>query len=103
MSISLHDPDRSLQVDGVWQRAGEPTMMVKLDSAQLFFPRESLMSAETDHSQISKIKRGEGGIYSRVKSAIRQGLVSTARIIASVEANPESLVQVRFLAPAATG
>jgi hypothetical protein len=72
--------------------------MVELDSAQLYFPKESLMAAETDHSQISKIKRGEGGIYSRVKSAIRQGLVSTARIVASVEANPEALVQVSFLA-----
>jgi hypothetical protein len=54
------------------------------------------MSAETDHTQISKIKKGEGGIYSRIKSVVRQGLVSTARIVASVEANPDTHNIVHF-------
>jgi hypothetical protein len=72
--------------------------MVELDSAQLYFPREQLMSAEADHKQIAKVKKGEGGIYSRIKSAVRQGLVSTARIVASVEAHPDPHTQVQLLA-----
>jgi hypothetical protein len=45
-----------------------------------------------DHSVISKIKTGWGGgdivIFYRVKGSTRQGLVSTVRIVASVEVNP---------------
>jgi hypothetical protein len=69
--------------------------MVELDSAQLHLPKEQLMSAEADHTQIAKIKKGEGGIYSRIKSAIRHGLVSNARII---ETHPDQHAEVQPLA-----
>ena len=63
--------------------------MVELGSASEEFGKATVMPAETDHSQISRIKRGEGGIYPQVKAAIRQGLSSTARLVARVEASPE--------------
>lgn len=70
--------------------------MVELDSAQLYLPREQLMSAEADHKQIAKVRKGEGGIYSRIKSAVRQGLVSNARII-DTRPDPKTNVQVLAL------
>jgi hypothetical protein len=81
----------------VWVREGDPILMVELDSAQLYFPKESLMSSESDHTQMAKIRKGEGGIYSRIKATVRQGLVTTARIVASVESNPDSLTKVKAL------
>jgi hypothetical protein len=57
-------------------------MMVSRDSAQQFYPREKLVSADCDHSQISKIRRGQNGIYPAVKAAVKHGLVSTAKIAA---------------------
>jgi hypothetical protein len=57
-------------------------MMVSRDSAQQFYPREKLVSADCDHSQIAKIRRGQNGIYPAVKAAVKHGLVSTAKIAA---------------------
>ncbi|OBT39216.1 hypothetical protein VE00_10383 [Pseudogymnoascus sp. WSF 3629] len=72
----------AIDVDGVWVREGPPVMMVSRDSAQQFYPREKLVSADCDHSQIAKIRRGQNGIYPAVKSAVKHGLVSTANIAA---------------------
>jgi len=71
-------------------REGKPELMVT-NSSLMYYPKENVIYAETDHSQISRIKRGEGTIYPRIKAAIRQGLASTARIVASVEANSEQV------------
>ncbi|KFY85713.1 hypothetical protein V500_08165 [Pseudogymnoascus sp. VKM F-4518 (FW-2643)] len=76
----------AIDVDGVWAREGPPIMMVSRDSAQQFYPREKLVSADCDHSQIAKIKRGQNGIYPAVKSAVKHGLVSTAKIVAGAGA-----------------
>lgn len=57
-------------------------MMVTRDSAQQFYPREKLVSADCDHSQIAKIRRGQNGIYPAVKAAVKHGLVSTANYVA---------------------
>lgn len=61
-------------------------MMVSRDSAQQFYPREKLVSADCDHSQIAKIRRGQNGIYPAVKAAVKHGLVSTAKIVAGAGA-----------------
>ena len=53
-------------------------MMVSLDSARLFYPREMLFAAYENHSQIAKLKRGEGGIYPSIRSTISQALFSSA-------------------------
>lgn len=69
--------------------------MVTPDSARQFYPKEKLVSADSDHSQIAKIKKGQSGIYPHVKSAVKRALVSTARIVAgAVETNTESSIPV---------
>lgn len=72
----------AINVNGVWKREGPPVMMVSPDSARQYYPREKLVSADCDHSEIAKIKRGQNGIYPAVKAAIKHGLVSTAKIVA---------------------
>lgn len=56
--------------------------MVGPNSARLDYRKEKCVSVDCDHSQIAKLKKGEGGIYPTVKSAIKHGLISTARIVA---------------------
>lgn len=74
-------------------------MMVTLDSARQYYPKEKLVSADSNHSQIAKIKKGQNGIYPSVKSAIKRGLVSTARIVAgageAIAETPSFVEQVR--------
>ncbi|MCJ1456426.1 hypothetical protein MMC28_006787 [Mycoblastus sanguinarius] len=60
--------------DGSWIREGPPIMMVSLDSARLFYPREKLVACNADHSQIAKLERGENGIYPNIKWAVQQVL-----------------------------
>ncbi|KFZ14209.1 hypothetical protein V501_03348 [Pseudogymnoascus sp. VKM F-4519 (FW-2642)] len=88
----------AIDVDGAWVREGPPVMMVSRDSAQQFYPREKLVSADCDHSQIAKIKRGQNGIYPAVKAAVKHGLVSTAKIVAGAGAamNESSRFESKF-------
>lgn len=55
--------------------------MVGPNSARLDYRKEKCISVDCDHLQIAKLKRGENGIYPTVKSAIKRGLISTARIV----------------------
>jgi hypothetical protein len=65
-------------------------MMVTPDSARQYYHKEKLVSADSDHSQIAKIKKGQNGIYPAIKSAIKHGLASTAEIVAGAgETNAE--------------
>ncbi|KFY33939.1 hypothetical protein V494_07201 [Pseudogymnoascus sp. VKM F-4513 (FW-928)] len=75
--------------DGVWRREGPPVIMVGPNSARLDYRKEKCVSVDCDHSQIAKLKKGEGGIYPTVKSAIKHGLVSTARIVAGKDVSFE--------------
>lgn len=61
--------------DGSWKRQGLPEIMVSLDSAQLFYPKEQLIFSNTDHSRIAKLRRGENSIYPHIRSAIRRALL----------------------------
>ena len=49
-------------------------MMVHADSARQFAPNEKWEMVDADHSQIAKVNRGEGGIYSSLLSTIRNAL-----------------------------
>ena len=62
--VSSHSQLASSQQmpDGIWKCEGPPIMMVPLDSARLWYPREKLMACNADHSQIAKLKRGENSI-----------------------------------------
>lgn len=62
--------------DGTWKREGPPIMMVSLDSARQWYPREELVACNADHSQIAKLKRGENSIYPSVRWAIKKALLS---------------------------
>ncbi|OBT63835.1 hypothetical protein VE03_06602 [Pseudogymnoascus sp. 23342-1-I1] len=75
--------------DGIWRREGTPVIMVGPSSARLDYRKEKCVSVDCDHSQIAKLKKGEGGIYPTVKSAIKHGLISTARIVAGKDVSFE--------------
>ena len=62
--------------DGTWKREGPPIMMVSLDSARQWYPREQFVACNEDHSQIAKLKRGENGIYPSIRWAIKKALLS---------------------------
>ncbi|KAL8960924.1 MAG: hypothetical protein Q9193_002450 [Seirophora villosa] len=62
--------------DGTWKREGPEVMMVPFDSAKLWFPSEQRIACHTDHSQIAKLKRGQGGAYPDIKVAIRKAMLS---------------------------
>lgn len=51
-------------------------MMVSLDSARQWYPREEFVACNADHSQIAKLKRGENSIYPSVRWAIKKALLS---------------------------
>lgn len=51
-------------------------MIVLLDSARQWFHREQLIACHTDHSQIAKLKRGQGGAYPDIKGAIKKAMLS---------------------------
>lgn len=51
-------------------------MMVSLNSARQWYPREEFVACNADHSQIAKLKRGENSIYPSVRWAIKKALLS---------------------------
>ena len=51
-------------------------MMVSLDSARQWYPREEFVACNADHIQIAKLKRGENSIYPSVRWAIKKALLS---------------------------
>ena len=51
-------------------------MMVSLDSARQWYPREEFVACNADHSQIAKLKRGENSIYPSVRWAVKKALLS---------------------------
>ena len=76
--VSNHSqPANGVQMpDGTWKREGPPIMMVPLDSARQWYPREDFVACNADHSQIAKLKRGENSIYPSVRWAIKKALLS---------------------------
>lgn len=51
-------------------------MMVPLDSARQWYPREMFLACNANHTQIAKVKRGEAGIYPVIRSVIKQAVLS---------------------------
>ena len=67
-------------------------MMVSLDSARQWHPREEFVACNADHSQMAKLKRGENSIYPRVRWAIKKALLSAGDLYTEEpkeEANPD--------------
>lgn len=71
--------------DGRWKREGQPEMMVPLDSARQYYPKEKLVACDADHTQISKLKRGESSIYPSVRWVIKHAVLSAAEEQATAE------------------
>ena len=67
-------------------------MMVSLDSARQWYPREKLIACDADHSQIAKLKRGESSIYPDIKRAIRQAMLTVGDLYSEVEGKPNNRV-----------
>ncbi|KAL8835307.1 MAG: hypothetical protein Q9170_003362 [Blastenia crenularia] len=74
--------------DGSWKREGPPEMMVSLDSARQWYPREKLVACNADHSQIAKLKRGESGIWPEVRGAIKKAMLSAGDLYSDAEGHP---------------
>ncbi|KAM0803711.1 ankyrin repeat-containing domain protein [Usnea florida] len=79
--------------DGTWKREGPPIMMVPLDSARQWYPREVFVACNADHSQIAKLKRGENSIYPRVRWAIKKALLNAGGLYSEVERTYDSFPQ----------
>ena len=60
-------------------------MMVPLDSARQWYPREKFVACNADHSQIAKLKRGENSIYPSVRWAIKKGLFNAGDLYSEAE------------------
>ena len=74
--------------DGTWKRKGPPIMMVSLDSARQWYPREEFVACNADHSQIAKLKRGENSIYPSVMWAIKKAFLSAGDLCSDVKGIP---------------
>ena len=74
--------------DGTWKRDGPPMMMVSLDSARQWYPREEFVACNADHSQIAKLKRGENSIYPSVMWAIKKALLSAGDLYSDAKGIP---------------
>ena len=60
-------------------------MMVPLDSARQYYPKEKLIACDVDHAQMPKLKRGQSGIYPNVRWTIKHAVVSAAEEQRSAE------------------
>ena len=79
--------------DGTWKREGPPIMMVPLDSARQWYPREDFVACNADHSQIAKLKRGENSIYPSVRWAIKKALLSAGDLYSEAKGIHDSYPQ----------
>ncbi|KAF2236554.1 ankyrin [Viridothelium virens] len=70
--------------DGDWRRDGPKVLMVPESSAILDLPQETLIAAHSNHSDIAKIKRNEGGIYHILKGKIENAIRQTRPIIREI-------------------
>lgn len=61
-----------------WTRSGPDIMMVAPESAKQYWPRETVINAEADHSSIAKLKKDV--ILQSIGGAVLRALTSTAEI-----------------------
>ena len=68
-------------------------MMVPLDSARQWYPREEFVACNADHSQIAKLKRGENSIYPSVRWAIKKALLGAGDLDSEVNGTHHTSLQ----------
>ena len=71
--------------DGTLKLEGPREMMVSLDSARQYTPREQLVACHADHSQMAKLKRGQNSIYPEIRWAIKHALLTATETQATKE------------------
>ncbi|KAL1853922.1 hypothetical protein Daus18300_011664 [Diaporthe australafricana] len=64
---------------GVYTRSGEAILMLPQSSATGYWPKEKVVHANANHSNIAKLKKGGGSILLNVGMAIKRALVPTAQ------------------------
>jgi ankyrin repeat protein/pimeloyl-ACP methyl ester carboxylesterase len=66
--------------NGEWQQDGPLVTMVEKDSAILYWAKEQRVACNADHRHIARVRRGQSGCYSQVRSFIRHSLEQMAAI-----------------------
>ena len=79
LTIYEMEPTASLCKNGfdTWERSGPPVMMVEKDSAILYWPTETRIGLNQDHSRIAKVERGQNGCYDDICHFLQRSLVSS--------------------------
>ncbi|RYP53637.1 hypothetical protein DL768_001417 [Monosporascus sp. mg162] len=67
-------------VDGVWKRGCKRELMVTKESAVIGCDSEICIPVHASHSQMAKIRRGQGGAYGHVLVAIQEALQSAPEV-----------------------
>ena len=93
VSSHLQSADSLQMPDGTWKCEDPPIMMVPLDSARQWYPREKFVACNADHSQIAKLKRGENSTYPCVRWAIKKALLSAVHLDSEVKGTHHSYPQ----------
>ena len=92
LTIYEMEPTASLHRDklNTWARSGPPVMMVEKDSAILYWPMETRIGLNQDHSRIAKVDRGQSGCYDDICHFLQQSMSSMdkANIMPIVNAPP---------------
>lgn len=79
LTIYEMEPTASLCKNGfdTWERSGPPVMMVEKDSAILYWPTETRIGLNQDHSRIAKVERGQNGCYDDICHFLQRSLISS--------------------------
>lgn len=65
----------------IWEKTGLSVMMVENHSAILYWPMETRIGLNQDHSRIAKVDRGQNGCYDDICHFLQQSLLSTDKAI----------------------
>ncbi len=81
LTIYEMEPTASLRRNelNTWERTGPPVMMVEKHSAILYWPMETRIGLNQDHSRIAKVDRGQNGCYDDICYFLQQSLISTRK------------------------
>ena len=81
LTIYEMEPSASLRKNefDTWERTGPPVMMVEKQSAILYWPMETRIGLNQDHSRIARVDRGQNGCYDDICHFLQQSLDTTRK------------------------
>ncbi|RSL46584.1 hypothetical protein CEP54_013789 [Fusarium duplospermum] len=74
--VETHETPVVTEIDGTWQRGTRREMMVSKASAKLRCVTETVRNVNADHSQMVKLRKGQGSDYPYIVSIIKEALQS---------------------------